>query len=148
MKPETDLEFSMSDFEANDTADMVVVVNGKPTTWKWTFAGPGHPKTVELNNRLSRERLHEDAEKEQSRVNGRKWKAPQESVDEARARNVAQIVDRLVGWTPVKIDGQMFDFSPENATKLLSDPRKVDLFVQALDFLSATASFTKASASS
>jgi hypothetical protein len=140
------VEFSDADFNAVDEADMAVVMNCKPTTWVWTFAGPGHPRTVELENRAARERLHQERMKEQAVSNGRKWKAPDLTPDEIREKNVDWIVDRLLRWSPVKIDGQDYPFSPENARALLSDRKKVALFTQALDFLTADDSFTQRSA--
>jgi hypothetical protein len=85
----------------------------------WTFAGPGH-RSGRAVEPLSRERLHEDREKEQARVNGKKWKASEETPDEVRKRNVAFIVERLLRWTPIKLNGEDLPFSVENATKVLS----------------------------
>lgn len=146
MTEPTIAEFGGDDFDAYDEARMIVRVGGKPTGWTWIFAGPGHPKTVAQSNRLGRERLAEDAAKEQARVNGKKWKAPDESVDEVRERNIKWVTERLIGWSPVKIAGEMVEFSEDAARRLLSDPRKSDLLVQAIDFLSADMSFTKRSA--
>jgi hypothetical protein len=138
-------EFDGAAFDAVDTSDMYVTIGGVPTKWHWTFAGPGHPKTVAQNDRLARDRLRDAREKEQSQTNGRKWKAPEESPDEARARNIGWIVERLLGWSPVKIDGKVLEFSTEAATSWLSDPRKVETLAQALEFLTADNSFTKRS---
>lgn len=140
-------EFSMTELEAQDTADMVVEVNGKPTNWVWTFAGPGHEKTIAQSNRLARERLHRDRQIEQQQLNGKKVKLPDETVDEVRERNVMQIVERLVGWSPVKIDGQDYPFSAENAKALLINPKRIGLLTQALTFLGDEQSFTTRSAS-
>lgn len=147
-KPETAgaVEFSLSDFESADTSTMTVEVSGKLTNWTWTFAGPGHPQTVEQSNRMARERLHQDRLKEQAITNGKKWKAPEETVDEVRERNVRSVVERIVDWSPVKIDGQDYPFTPENAYKLLIDRRRVALLTQATEFLFADNSFTKRSA--
>jgi hypothetical protein len=127
---------------------MTVTKDGKLTTWVWTFAGPGHAKAVAQSNRLSRERLHEDAQKEQARVNGKKWKASDETPDEVRKRNVSFIAERLLRWTPIKLNGEDLPFSIENATKVLSDPRKVSLLIQALEFLNEDKSFIKRAATS
>lgn len=134
--------FDLNDLNAADESVMTVAVSGKPTDWTWTFAGPGHPKAVEQANRLSRERLHDERQKEQARANGRKWKAPEETVDETRVRNVDFIVERLLGWSPVTMGGKDHPFTPENARGLLLDPRKGALLVQALEFLGDEASFT------
>lgn len=139
-------DFSLDDFDAVDTSTMIVMVNGAPTGWKWTFAGPGHPKSIEQSNRLAREELAEQRSIQQARANGKKWKASDETPDELRRENVANVVGRLVGWSPVKIDGKDFAFTPENATLLLADPKRVGLLTQALEFLADENSFTRRSA--
>lgn len=139
-------EFSLSDFESADTSTMTVEVNGKLTNWVWTFAGPGHPKSVESMTRLTRDRLHQERQKEQTIANGKKWKAPEDSVDELRKRNVRAVVERILDWSPVKIDGQDYPFTPDNAYQLLIDQRRVSLLAQATEFLFADDSFTKRSA--
>ena len=128
-------EFSMSDFGAADVADMTVVSNGKLTDWVWTFAGPGHPQTIAQNNSLARERLHQDRQIEQQRANGKKVKLPEETPEEVRGRTVDWIVGRLVGWSPVRIDGQDYPFTAENARKLLADQRNVALSNKLFDIL-------------
>ena len=137
------IEIDIADIDAADESDMTVVVNGRLTTWVWTFAGPGHPKGIAQSNRLSRQRLHEDREKEQSRVNGKKWKADEETPDEMRKKNANYVVERLLRWSPIKLSGEVLTFSPDAAMKLLLDPRKVSLLVQALEFLNEDKSFIK-----
>lgn len=139
-------EFNSADFDARDEAQMVVAMGGKPTTWIWTFAGPGHPHAIAQTERLARDRLQTERLKEQARVNGKKWKAPEEEPDEVRAGNIKWIVERLIDWSPVKMDGALLPFSAEAATKLLSDPRKADLLAQSLEFLAADTSFMQRSA--
>jgi hypothetical protein len=140
------VEFNDADFNAADEADMAVVMNGTVTTWVWTFAGPGHPKTVEIENRAAREQLRNQHQVEQQRLNGKKVKLPEQTVDEIREKNVDWIVDRLLRWSPVRINGDDYPFSAENARALLSDRKKVALFAQALEFLTADDSFTQRSA--
>ncbi|RUU37225.1 branched-chain amino acid ABC transporter [Mesorhizobium sp. M6A.T.Ca.TU.002.02.2.1] len=142
----TDEVTELGSLDALDEAPMNVVINGKVTTWVWTFAGPGHEKTVEQTNRIARQRLHEEARKEQAVVNGKKWIAEEPTPDEVREKNVNWIVGRLLGWTPVKIDGEMLTYSEDAARKLLADPRKSAIYVQALEFLAADTSFTPRSA--
>lgn len=137
---------SFDDFGAADTSDMQVTVNGRPTDWVWTFAGPGHPKAIEQSNRISREKLHQDRQIEQQRLNGKKVKLPEETIDELRARNIDWIVGRLVKWSPVKIAGEVYPFSEENARRLLADPKNIGLLTQSVEFVSDDASFTKRSA--
>jgi len=143
-----DFSFDLNDFDTEDTADMVVLhpATGEPTGWRITFAGPGHPKAVEQSNRLQRKRLREEKSREQAQMNGRKWKAEEKTPEEIRAENVAFVVERILGWTPVRINGEDLPFTPENATRLLLDPKKGKLFTQMLEFLAAEESFTKRSA--
>ncbi|WP_422366413.1 hypothetical protein [Pelagibius sp.] len=134
--------FDVSEADSIDEAEMEVLVNGKPTGWTWTFAGPGHPQTIALGDKMAKERLAEERLQEQARVNGRKWKAPVETVDDARSRNVGLVVGRLLGWSPVKMNGEDYPFSPANAKTLLMDHRKGQLLLQALEFIGDENSFT------
>ena len=140
------VEISLADLDSADEAKMSVVVNGKLTTWIWTFAGPGHPSAIEQSNRIGRERLHRDRDKEQARVNGRKWKAEEETLDEIQRKNVQFVVERLLGWSPVKLDGELVEFSPAAATRILEDPKKASLLQQAIEFIADEKSFTRRSA--
>jgi hypothetical protein len=146
MTKEAVAAFDIDDLDALDTAEMIVLSNGRPTDWVWTFAGPGHEKSVAASNAVARERLRMDAAQEQARVNGKKWKAEEETPAEALNRNAGYVVDRLIGWTPVKLGGQDYPFTPDNARKILTDPKKGALMLQALEFLAESASFTKRSA--
>lgn len=136
------------DIDAADEAVMDVVMNGRATGWLWTFAGPGHPRAVEQTNRLAKERLRRDAEVDRVRNNGKQWKGEVETPDQIRAKNVAFVVERLIGFTPAKINGDLVEFSPEAAGRLLSDPRKGALMQQAIEFLADEKSFTRRSATS
>ena len=138
--------FDLSDLDASDEAVMQVEANGKPTGWYWTFAGPGHPKSIEQGNRIAKERLRKEAAQEQAVVNGKKWKADENTVDEALARNVRIVTDRLLGWSPIQVGGRDYPFTIENANALLMDRRKGQLLLQALDFLGDESSFTQRSA--
>ncbi|MGN6142242.1 MAG: branched-chain amino acid ABC transporter [Mesorhizobium sp.] len=137
--------FDLSDLDSADEAVMEVLANGKPTGWTWTFAGPGHPKTIELSNRFARDRLRREKEQEQAQVNGKKWKAPDESPDEVLDRNVSLVVARMLGWSPIQMSGKDYPFTTDNAKALLMDRRKGQLLVQALEFLGEEQSFTKRS---
>lgn len=138
---------SLDELNSADTGEMTVILNGRATDWRWTFAGPGHERTIEINNKMARDRLHRERLIEQAQVNGKKYKAPEEGVEDIKARNVDTVVARLLGWTPVTIGGQPLEFSPERARELLLDPKKINLLVQALEFLSDEASFTQRSGS-
>jgi hypothetical protein len=141
-----DTTFDLSELDAADTAEMTVMAFGKPTSWVWTFAGPGHPKTIAQSDRYAREAIVTEKLQQQAQVNGKKWKAPEESLEERRARNINHIVERLIGWSPVKMNGQDYPFSDVTARAILADRRKVDVYTQALDFLREENSFTKRSA--
>lgn len=140
--------FDLSDLDASDEATMEVYANGKLTGWLWTFAGPGHPKSIEQSNRMAKERLRKEREIEQAQINGRKYKAAEETVDEALERNVSIVTDRLLGWSPIQMGGKEYPFTPESAKALLMDRRKGQLLIQALEFLGDERSFTPRSASS
>jgi hypothetical protein len=136
-------DFNLGLLDSLDTADLEVChpATGQPTGWVITFAGPGHPQTVAFNERQLRKRMREEREKEQAKTNNRKWKGEDKSTEDVRAENLAALVDRIVGWTPVSINGQDIPFSREMAMQLFGDPRKGWLFSQALDFLVADDSF-------
>lgn len=132
-----------------DTAELEIVVPGtsRRTGWVITIAGPNHPKTVAQNERLARRNLERERSIEMARVNGRKWKGEDKSVDEARRENVEWVVGRIVDWTPVKIaqfSAEPITFSETVAIDLLSQPYMGAFFGQIIDFLSAEASFTPA----
>lgn len=139
-------EFDVSSLDSVDSSEMVVLRgDGTPSTWVWTFAGPGHEQTVAQSARIARERLARDAAKEQAQVNGKKWKPDEQTPDETLRKNVRLVTDRLLGWTPVKFNGEPFEFSEANAKKLLLDPRKNSLLKQALDFLGDETAFIQRS---
>jgi hypothetical protein len=145
----TDDLFDIDDFATADTAEMVVAhpITGEPTSWRITFAGPGHPKTVKQTDRLARQTMRESRDQEMARVNGRKWKGEERTPDENRRRNAEFFAERMLGWTPVRINGADLPFSEETAVKLLMDPKYLKFYQQVLNFLADERSFTKASAS-
>lgn len=136
--------FDVTAFQEADTAEMQVrhPVTGELTPWVITFAGPGHAKTVALTATVNRENLAEA--REASR--GRNRRMP--STDEVMAKNVRFVVSRMIGWTPVKIGDDVIEFSPDAATKLLSDPSYRVLYKQCFDFLVSDESFLPKSATS
>lgn len=149
MKTETEsavLDLSLDSLADAEIATLNMVVGGVPSGWLWQFAGPGHPKYIAQQNRVSRERLHKDKLMEQARVNGKKWVAPEETPDGVRTGNVDYVIERLVGWSPIRIDKQDFPFTEDNARSILSDPKRIGMLTQALEFLSADSSFTQRSA--
>lgn len=140
--------FDISTFQDADTAEMVVnhPRTGEPTTWKITFAGPGHPATVALADRIARKNAKDAREKEMARVNGRKWRGEDVPVEQRRRENAEHFAARMISWTPVRINGEDYPFTPENAVKLLLDPNYGRLFTQIVEFLADEDAFSKSSA--
>lgn len=117
-----------------------------PTGWVWTIAGPGHDATIKLQNEFARDRLREEQAKEQARTNGKKWKSPETSADEERAKFVRRISRRVLGFPPCNLNGEKLLYSPEAVFKLLNDEEFGWLFTQLIEFLGEDASFIKGSA--
>jgi hypothetical protein len=139
-------DFSKADLEANDEAEMVVMMGGSPTSWTWTFAGPGHAQGVAQSNRIAREDLYKTKQiTKEARANGKKWKAEAQTPEELLSSNVTYVTERLLRWSPVRLDGADYPFSADNARALLMDRRKGALLQQAIDFLLDDTSFTKRS---
>lgn len=150
MTTETEInDFDLSQLESTDEGVLAIKdAKGKATGWLWTFYGPGHPKTVAVANRAAKRMLDEARDKEKAQVNGKKWQPDEESFAELQKRNVRNIVDRLKTFTPVKLNGERIEFSPDKAAELLLDPRMGKLLGQVQAYLQAEESFTQPSASS
>ena len=147
---EAPTDFDINDLDARDEVELAIrhPATDEPTTWIWTFYGPGHPKTVEVANRVSREALRDLAAQKQARVNGKKWKEEDQSIDQIRAENVENIVARTKTFTPVKLGGDTISFSPDAAKQLLLDRKKGWLFSQVVDFMRDDTNFIQPSAKS
>ena len=143
MNDETPAVFDLADFSAVDEADLNIrhPVTGEPTGWIITFAGPAHPQTIALHDRLARQSLIEEKAQRQAQINGRKWKAEDETHEERQAKNIRQLADRIVRWSPIKINGETIPFSQQNAIKILSDKSKGFVAQQCVDFLGAEQTF-------
>jgi hypothetical protein len=126
-------------------SDIAVLHTVKPGTnvrtgWDITFAGPGHPQTVALNNKRERERLHKAANIERSQINGRKWKGDDDKdPQESRRDFLTDLTARIVSWTPVDFGtGEVKFESPTdapNAVELLMNPHLGTYVSQMVDFL-------------
>jgi len=151
------VSFDLSELDAADESHFVAHTTEK-VRWVWVYAGPGHPKTIEVSDRRAKKRLQEDRLKEQAVVNGKKWKADDMSVDDAKEEIVRIATERLLGWhledvntgerlseSPT-LDGRAFPFSEENARAFLREPRRVGVLNKALEWLGDEASFTPRSA--
>ena len=138
--------FDIAAFESEDTAEMVVEhpITGEPTTWRITLAGPAHATTIAQGDRLSRQTMREARDRETAIANGKKWKGGEERTPEDnRRRNAEFLAARMLGWTPVRINGAELAFSTENAIRLLVDPRYFRLYQQVMNFLADERSFVK-----
>lgn len=142
------VDIDLSAFDKADEAEMELMLNGRATGWKWTFAGPGHPQTLAYRDKMQREQHQLEREQAQARAAGKRWTPPDDGPDANMRRTVEWIVSRLIRWTPatVTINGESLPYSPDAARRLLTDPRKPDIFTQAVEFLTAETSFTPASA--
>ena len=143
-------DFDLSAVDAQDEGELVI---RHPKTlaltgWIWTFYGPGHPVTVDLSNRVAQATLKRAAARRQAQVNGRKWKEDTENLDQLRAENVDNIVTRTKGFTPVKLDGQLIEYSADAARQLLLDRKKGWLLEQITDYLKDEENFIQPSATS
>lgn len=142
-------DFDLSDLETGDESTLAIKDRaGRLTTWVWTFYGPGHPKTVALSNRVAKKWLQDEREKVQAQTNGKKWKPEERSLDDIRNENVNSILERTKGFTPVKLNGEVIEYSPEAARRLLLDPHKGALFNQISEFLKEEENFMRPSAKS
>lgn len=119
----------------------------KGTGWFITLAGSAHPKTQAWATENARRNIRKQAQIEAATVNGRKYKPDDRSVEDARRENVEWIVTRIVDWTPVKIGGQVYNFSDAVAIELLSRPKLNWVFNQIVEWVVDERVFTKASAS-
>ncbi len=136
------MDFDLSEIDSADEAEMTVVAGGKTTDWIWTFAGPGHPQGVAQSNRVARESLHAQRQIVQARANSKKYKAEEQTPDELLTDNVNYVMERLLRWSPVTMNGQDYPFTQENARALLMDRKKGALLQQAIEFLLDDNSFT------
>lgn len=132
----------------SDTAELHMVVPGsnKRNGWVITMAGPGHAKTVALNNETARKQLQLDQRIEQARVNGRKFKSEDKQPDEQRREFIESLVARIVTWTPISIGDEKFEFSDKTAIDLLSRPVMGPYVAQIVDAIIDERFFMKDSA--
>lgn len=147
METTTARKFTLDALDALEEAKMQVIdARGQPTGWFWTFSGPGHPMTEAQTKRIAAERIQRDRSKEQSQTNFKKWKAPEQSPEAVTESNVNYVLERLITWSDMEMNGQPFPFNRDEARKLLMDPKKAGLLQQAIDFIQADNSFMPSSA--
>jgi hypothetical protein len=119
-------DFDLSAMDTQDEGELVIrhPKTLEPTGWSWTVYGPGHPVTIALSNRVAGAALKKSAARRQAQINGRKWKEDEESLDQLRTENVDNIVTRTKSFTPIRLDGQLIEFTPDAARQLLLDRKK------------------------
>ncbi len=140
--------FDLASVQIADVAKLTIKhpTTSAPTTWIIEIAGPGHPVTEALQNEAQRERLLMQRDQEQARVNGRKWKGPDVDPEGETARTFGRIAKRLLGWSPVTMNGEAFPYSAENALAVMREPRFAWVTTQIIEFLGEDAAFIRASA--
>lgn len=139
--------FDLDDLAAIDQAELNIKSrDGRPTGWIWTIAGPGHPQTVALSDRLTKEGFNRSKSQEMARVNGKKWKGDDETADELVSRTAAALAGRVLNWSPVSLQGKDYPCSKENIVAILLDPARGDTLVtQLAEFIADEKSFMKRS---
>lgn len=145
-----DDDFDLGSTDSLDEAELAIrhPATDEPTTWVWTFYGPGHAKTIELANRVSRTALRELQEQRQSRLNGKKVKVEEQTLDGIRSETVDNIIARTKTFTPVKLGAETITFSEDAARQLLLDRRKGWLYKQVTEYLGSDENFIQPSAKS
>ncbi|WP_424813569.1 hypothetical protein [Roseococcus sp. YIM B11640] len=140
--------FDLGSIVVQDTTELEILhpQTDKPTGWKITLAGPGHPVTQEIGNDAARERLKLEREQDAARVNGRKWKPDAADPEAERLRILGRVAKRILGWSPVNLNGSPFPYTAENALDLLTNPQRVWAGNQVVERLGEDASFIGSSA--
>lgn len=139
--------FDLDDLAAIDQAELNIKRrDGAPTGWIWTIAGPGHPQTIALADKLTKEGFARSKAQEMARVNGKKWKGDDESADEIVRRTAGTLAGRVLGWTPVTMNEKDYPCTRENIVAILLDPKRGDTLVtQLAEFIADEKSFMKRS---
>ena len=108
----------LTDFLPEDEATIEIASARKqPTGWRVTLAGPGHAASVAVADDILQEQLDRRREMEKGHVYGLHLDA-----DVEREKSVARTVRRILGWSPVRIGGEVIGFSPDTARALLARP--------------------------
>ena len=139
--------FDLDELAAIDQAELNIKRrDGAPTGWIWTIAGPGHPQTIALADKLTKEGFARSKAQEMARVNGKKWKGDDESAEQVVRRTAEALAGRVLGWTEVELDGKPYPCTKDNVVAILLDPARGDTLVTQLsEFISDERSFMKRS---
>jgi hypothetical protein len=127
--------FDIGELAAADTADMTVIhpKSKLPTTWVWTFAGPGHAQTIALNDEIGQADRAEAFQERKAIQSGRDPKARRNA--ELIEINVRRYSGRVLNFTPARLNGEDLRFTPKEAHRILKDPKYGWLWTQVFNFL-------------
>jgi len=146
-KKETATEsLDLAEMGSLDTSEMTVYRNGAALDWKWIFAGPGHEKAISLRDKLLKKDIARERKIDLARTNGKKYKPEEKTPDDRLNDSVSLVLGRLLGWTPIAFGGKDYEYTEENARKLLKDPKYAWLASQALEFIGDENAFMNSSA--
>jgi hypothetical protein len=113
--------FSLDGLVYRDTLEFAICdQDGNETAWRIVLAGPGHAATVafgETRENLARRR---EFERQAAERKGKVWAPPPAA--ELNAEFAAQFAPRILGWSKVALGGTAFEYSAENARRLMADP--------------------------
>jgi hypothetical protein len=140
--------FDIDTLRSDDTGELTILhpVTGEPTTWVWTLAGPGHPRSIAEADKAAKQTLKEERERDQAMVNRRKYIAQERTPEQNRKMNAETFAARVISWTPARINGADYPYSHENVVKLLLNPAYGRVYVQLLEYFASEKSFTPPSA--
>lgn len=137
------------DFDAFLPTEVFVleVIQGeKKTGWLITLGGPEHPKAVAFADAQLRQGLEKARQARLALASGVEPAVEQKEPDEVRRENIAWMVARIVGWTPIRVGGKEYPFSDEAAFDLLTRPTFGGVVRQISRVLETEARFTRRSA--
>jgi len=140
--------FDPASVQVADVATMTVrhPKDDTETTWLIFLAGPGHQATLAMQNETARERMVIERDIEQARANGKKWKGRDVDPEADRLTSLRRVSRRLVGWAGVGTAEQPFEWSPERAEALMTEPRFSWVASQVLEYFNTDAVFIVTSA--
>jgi len=148
-KTEAPKPFNLSSIVAVDVVQLDIKnpATQQPVGWTWEIAGPTHQKTIAQRNQQAREAASESRMQRQQRLNGKTVVLPEDDIEANRIKNANFWMERVLGWSPVSLDGKEdYPYSKENGVKLLLDEKYGWLYLQLLEFLGEDARFLKISA--
>lgn len=120
--------FDLDAVAPQDTVTLAAPLpSGVPSTWMWTFAGPGHPATerareASYGDMTARQRARQ--QKVQDALDaGREPPVFTDTLKDIRASEVALLAPRVLDFTPVMMSGTVTEYSPDAVTAILMNPK-------------------------